>query len=121
MYDASGKILGGVEAVIDKDLSSSLLAREVEADYFLIATDVKTVFVGWGTPEARAIKRAHPDEMDKLGFAAGSMGPKVEAACEFARLTGKRAVIGALEDIEQIVEGKAGTMITTEIKGIEWY
>jgi len=121
MYDASGKRLGGVEAVIDKDLSSSLLAREVEADYFVIATDVKTVFIGWGTPQARAIKRAHPDEMDKLGFAAGSMGPKVEAACEFARMTGKRAVIGALEEIEQIVEGKAGTMITTEIDGIEWY
>jgi carbamate kinase len=121
MYDKSGRRLGGVEAVIDKDLSSSLLAREVEADYFVIATDVKSVFVGWGTPEAKAIKMAHPDEMDKLGFAAGSMGPKVEAACEFARLTGKRAVIGALEDIEAIVEGKAGTIISTEVKGIEWY
>jgi len=121
MYDATGKRLGGVEAVIDKDLSSSLLAREVDADYFVIATDVKTVFVGWGTPDAKAIKMAHPDEMDKLGFAAGSMGPKVEAACEFARLTGKRAVIGALEDIELIVEGKAGTIISTEVQGIEWY
>jgi len=121
MYDATGKKLSGVEAVIDKDLSSSLLAREVEADYFVIATDVKTVFVGWGTPEARAIKMAHPDEMDKLGFAAGSMGPKVEAACDFARLTGKRAVIGALEEIELIVEGKAGTIISSEIPGIEWY
>lgn len=121
MYDGSGRRLGGVEAVIDKDLSSSLLAREVEADYFVIATDVKSVFVGWGTPEAKAIKMAHPDDMDKLGFAAGSMGPKVEAACEFARLTGKRAVIGALEDIELIVQGKAGTIVSTEKQGIEWY
>ncbi|MBA4707638.1 carbamate kinase, partial [Aquitalea aquatica] len=100
-----GDKLVGVEAVIDKDLASALLAREVDADYFVIATDVKSVFVGWGTPEAKAIRHAHPDEMDKLGFAAGSMGPKVEAACEFARLTGKRAVIGALEDIERIVKG----------------
>jgi len=116
-----GDKLVGVEAVIDKDLASALLAREVEADYFVIATDVKSVFVGWGTPEAKAIRHAHPDEMDKLGFAAGSMGPKVEAACEFARLTGKRAVIGALEDIERIVKGEAGTIISTEKTGIEWY
>ena len=116
-----GDKLVGVEAVIDKDLASALLAREVEADYFVIATDVKSVFVGWGTPEAKAIRHAHPDEMDKLGFAAGSMGPKVEAACEFARLTGKRAVIGALEDIERIVKGEAGTIISTEQAGIEWY
>ena len=116
-----GDKLVGVEAVIDKDLASALLAREVDADYFVIATDVKSVFVGWGTPEARAIRHAHPDEMDKLGFAAGSMGPKVEAACEFARLTGKRAVIGALEDIEKIVKGEAGTIISTEKTGIEWY
>ncbi len=121
MYDESGKTLVGVEAVIDKDLASSLLARDIDADYFVIATDVPTVFVGWGTPDAKAIKRAHPDEMDKLGFAAGSMGPKVEAACEFARLTGKRAVIGALEDIEKIVKGEAGTVVTTEVNGIEWY
>lgn len=116
-----GDKLVGVEAVIDKDLASALLAREVDADYFVIATDVKSVFVGWGTPEAKAIRHAHPDEMDKLGFAAGSMGPKVEAACEFARLTGKRAVIGALEDIERIVKGEAGTIISTEKTGIEWY
>ncbi|UGA39312.1 hypothetical protein JOS77_07080 [Chromobacterium haemolyticum] len=120
MYE--GDKLVGVEAVIDKDLASALLAREIDADYFVIATDVKSVFVGWGTPEAKAIKQAHPDEMDKLGFAAaGSMGPKVEAACEFARLTGKKAVIGALEDIEKIVKGEAGTVISTEKAGISWY
>ncbi|KIA81710.1 carbamate kinase [Chromobacterium piscinae] len=119
MYE--GDKLVGVEAVIDKDLASALLAREIDADYFVIATDVKSVFVGWGTPEAKAIRQAYPDEMDKLGFAAGSMGPKVEAACEFARLTGKKAVIGALEDIEKIVKGEAGTIISTEKPGIEWY
>ncbi len=119
MYD--GDQLVGVEAVIDKDLASCLLAREVDADYFVIATDVPTVFVGWGTPEAKAIRHAHPDEIEKLGFAAGSMGPKVEAACDFARLTGKKAVIGALEDIAKIVAGEAGTVISTEKPGIEWY
>ncbi|TIC78403.1 carbamate kinase [Crenobacter intestini] len=119
MYD--GDQLVGVEAVIDKDLASCLLAREVGADYFVIATDVPTVFVGWGTPEAKAIRHAHPDEIEKMGFAAGSMGPKVEAACEFARLTGKKAVIGALEDIARIVAGEAGTVISTEKPGIEWY
>ena len=116
-----GNTRTGVEAVIDKDLASSLLSSEVNADYFVIATDVPTVFINWGTPEAKAIKMAHPDEMDKLGFAAGSMGPKVEAACEFARKSGKRAVIGALEDIEKIVRGEAGTIISTEKAGIEWY
>lgn len=113
--------LSGVEAVIDKDLASSLLSHNVGADYFVIATDVPTVFINWGTPDAKAIKMAHPDEMDKLGFAAGSMGPKVEAACEFARRSGKRAVIGALEDIEAIARGEAGTIISTEKAGIEWY
>ena len=119
MYE-DGKLVG-VEAVIDKDLASSLLASEVDADYFVIATDVSTVFVNWGKPDQKAIKRAHPDEIEKLGFAAGSMGPKVEAACEFARKSGKRAVIGALGDIAKIVEGEAGTIISTEASGIEWY
>jgi carbamate kinase len=121
MYDPSGKRLSGVEAVIDKDLASSLLAREIEADYFVIVTDVSAVFAGWGTAQARAIRMAHPDQLDQLGFAAGSMGPKVEAACDFARKTGKPAVIGALEQIELIVSGQAGTMVSTGVTGLEWY
>ena len=115
-----GKLVG-VEAVIDKDLASAILSAEVGADYFVIATDVPSVFINWGKPDQKAIKMAHPDELDKMGFAAGSMGPKVQAACNFARATGKRAVIGALEDIEKIVKGEAGTIVTTEINGIEWY
>ena len=67
----------------------------------------------YGKPTQKAIGQAHPDEMEKLGFAAGSMGPKVQAACEFARHTGKVAVIGSLSDIEAIVQGKAGTRIST--------
>ena len=119
MYQ-DGKLVG-VEAVIDKDLASSLLAREVDADYFVVATDVNAVFINWGKPDQKAIRMAHPDELDKLGFAAGSMGPKVEAAAEFARQTGKRAVIGALEDIEKIVQGQASTIVSTETNGIEYY
>ncbi|WP_028534200.1 carbamate kinase [Paludibacterium yongneupense] len=121
MYDSTGRLLSGVEAVIDKDLASGLLAREVEADMFVIATDVTAVYSGWGTPEACAVQRAHPDELDKQGFAAGSMGPKVLAACEFARKTGKPAVIGALADIEKIVRGEAGTTVSTAKPGIDWY
>ncbi len=121
MFDQSGKRLSGIAAVIDKDLASCLLAREVNADYFLIATDVPSVFVDWGTPQARAIKMTHPDELSRMAFEAGSMGAKVEAACEFARLSGKRAVIGALEDIDKIIHGKAGTVVSTEKSGIEWY
>ena len=101
----------GVEAVIDKDLASELLAREVEADLFVMATDVEAVFADWGTPEQRRIERITPEESRAMPFAAGSMGPKVDAAARFVERTGKRAAIGALEQIEAIVEGSAGTQV----------
>ena len=90
--------LHGTEAVIDKDLAGGLLARELEADLYLMATDVDAVYVGWGAPEARAIKRASPEALRHYQFPAGSMGPKVEAACQFAERTGGTAAIGALAD-----------------------
>jgi len=117
MYDKDGQ-LQGVEAVIDKDLCSALLAEQLESDLLVIATDVNAAFVDWGKPTQKAIAQAHPDEMEKLGFAAGSMGPKVQAACTFARNTGKVAVIGSLEDIEDIVNGNAGTRISSATHGI---
>jgi len=117
MYDKDGQ-LQGVEAVIDKDLCSALLAEQLESDLLVIATDVNAAFVDWGKPTQKAIAQAHPDEMEKLGFAAGSMGPKVQAACTFARNTGKVAVIGSLEDIENIVNGNAGTRISSATPGI---
>ncbi len=95
VYDQNGH-LQGVEAVIDKDLCSALLAEQLEADLLVIATDVDGVYLDWGTPQQRRINEAHPDQLELLGFAAGSMGPKVQAACEFARNTGKTAVIGSL-------------------------
>ncbi|WP_191487345.1 carbamate kinase [Pseudomonas sp. FEN] len=119
MYGEDGK-LQGIEAVIDKDLCSALLAEQLDADLLVIATDVNAAFVDWGQPSQKAIIQAHPDDLEKLGFAAGSMGPKVQAACAFARHTGKVAVIGSLADIEAIVQGKAGTRISTAQPGITY-
>jgi carbamate kinase len=119
-YDEHHK-LHGVEAVIDKDLCSALLAQELEADLLVIATDVNAAYVDWGKPTQKAIADAHPDELEKLGFASGSMGPKVQAASEFARKTGKDAVIGALPDIVAITQGTAGTRISVRKPGIGFY
>ncbi len=119
VYGVDGK-LQGVEAVIDKDLCSALLAEQLESDLLVIATDVNAVFIDFGKPTCKAIARAHPDDMEKLDFAAGSMGPKVQAACEFARNTGKVAVIGSLSDIDAIVHGTAGTRISMETTGIAY-
>ena len=88
-----GRVLRGIEAVIDKDLCSELLARELEADVFIMATDADAVFLDWGKPTARAFRRASPEAMRGFNFPAGSMGPKVEAACRFAEATGKVAAI----------------------------
>ena len=110
MLDEHG-VLHGVEAVIDKDLASSLLARDLAADLLVIATDVDGVYVAWGTDHQRRLGTATPDELDALDLPAGSMGPKVEAACAFVRATGHEAVIGSLADIEQIVHGHGGTRV----------
>lgn len=111
VYDQNGR-LRGIEAVIDKDLCSALLAEQLEADLLVIATDVDGTYQDWGTPQQRRIDQAHPDELERIGFAAGSMGPKVQAACEFARNTGKVAVIGSLGEIDAIVRGRAGTRVS---------
>jgi carbamate kinase len=105
------RTLVGVEAVIDKDLASELLAREVGADVFVMATDVDGVYEGWGTPQQRRLGRVTPAELRGLPFAAGSMGPKVEAGARFVERTGKRAAIGGLDEIGSIVEGMAGTQV----------
>jgi carbamate kinase len=110
------RTLGGVEAVIDKDLASALLAQDLEADLFVMATDVDGVYADWGTPDQRRLDRMTPDELRDRQFAAGSMGPKVDAALRFVEATGKRAAIGALADIEQIVEGVAGTSVVPAVE-----
>jgi len=113
-YPSSGPgALVGVEAVIDKDLASELLAEDVGADLFLMATDVDGVYLDWGTPRQRRLGRVRPEELAGYQFAAGSMGPKVEAATRFAAKTGGRAAVGSLADIAGIVAGTAGTNVVT--------
>ncbi len=111
VYDADGH-LHGIEAVIDKDLASGLLAEDLEADLLVIATDVDGVYADWGTPEQRRLDRVTPDELEPLTLPAGSMGPKVRAACRFARQTGHDAVIGSLADIVELVDGTGGTRVS---------
>ena len=106
--------LEGVEVVIDKDRASALLAFELDAGLLILATDTDGVYLDWGTDNARRIERATPDDMDRHDFEEGSMGPKVEAACDFIRRSGGRAVIGALADLEGMVAGTAGTQFVLE-------
>ena len=121
MYDREAdRQLLGVEAVIDKDLATSLLARELDADLFVMATDVDGVYRDFGQPTQKRIDRATPAELDAMDLPAGSMGPKVDAACHFAEATGKRAAIGALKDLSAIMRGEAGTTITQSASHIEW-
>lgn len=108
---ADGTSLAGVDAVIDKDLCSGLLARGIDVDCLVIVTDVASVFLDWGTPDQRAAGKVTPQALSAHSFAAGSMGPKVEAACEFVLATGKRAVIGSLDQIEAMLAGTAGTQV----------
>ena len=103
--------LRGVEAVIDKDLAAALLAEQLEADFLLLLTDVEAVEADWRTPNARPIREASPDELRAMTFAAGSMGPKVEAACRFVERTGRVAGIGSLADAREIVAGRRGTLV----------
>jgi carbamate kinase len=103
--------LGGIEAVIDKDLSSELLARELNADLFVMATDVGGVYLDFGKPTQRMLDRVTVSELIEHPVPAGSMGPKVAAAIQYVQLTGKRAAIGALADIEGIVAGEKGTNV----------
>ena len=115
MFDpASDHTLVGVEAVIDKDLASQLLAREVSADLLVLATDVDGVYADWGTPQQRRLDKVTPAELRAHTFVAGSMGPKVEAVARFVEATGKRAAIGALDHIEAIVDGTAGTQVVAD-------
>jgi carbamate kinase len=119
--DADGRLYG-VEAVIDKDQASSLLARDLDAAAFVMATDTPAAFLGFGTDEQRTITAAHPDALlaeHAPEFAEGSMLPKVTAACDYARATGRAAVIGQLADIEGLVAGTAGTRIATDVDGVQ--
>jgi carbamate kinase len=106
-----GGRLRGIEAVIDKDLTAALLAQELQADRLLILTDVPYIERGWRTAEASPIRATTPTELREYGFAAGSMGPKVEAACRFVERTGNEAAVGSLAELAAVAAGLAGTRI----------
>lgn len=109
-YDEHGDLCG-IEAVIDKDLAAALLAEQLGADLLVIATDVDGVYRGWGTAHQARVTSATPDQLTALDLPAGSMGPKAQAAADFARNTGNEAVIGSLTQIADIVTGTAGTRV----------
>jgi carbamate kinase len=113
----------GLDAVIDKDLAAAVLARDLGADLLLILTDVDAVYADWGTPRQRPLPRLTIEEavgMDRQGaFGEGSMAPKIRAAVDFARRTGGRAIITALERGREAVRGEAGTTITTTAQSAE--
>ena len=104
--------LEGIEAVVDKDSTAGLLAEALDADLLVVLIDVAGVETGYGTPAARPIYRATPADLRALRFPPGSMGPKVEAVCRFVELTGGTAAIGSLRDVDVILTGKAGTIVT---------
>lgn len=103
--------LTGVEAVIDKDRASALLADALSAHMLVLATDVDGVYEHWGENNARLLRKILPQDQERLDLDAGSMAPKLQASLEFASKPGRRAAIGALSDLQRIVAGEAGTMV----------
>jgi len=118
MYRDRTQTLEGAECVIDKDLAAELLARDLDADLFVMLTDADAVYADWGTRSQRRIRRASPAALADIDFAAGSMGPKVAAACHFTTCTGRPAAIGALDELEMIIAGEAGTLISAWSLGL---
>jgi carbamate kinase len=115
---ASGA-LAGVEAVVDKDYTAVVLAEAAGADALLLLTDVDAVYWAWDAPERSRIRRLTPEAAGAWArdgtLAAGSMGPKVMAASDFARRTGRLAAIGSLEQAKEVLAGQAGTRIETDL------
>jgi carbamate kinase len=111
MYLPGTRTLVGAEVVIDKDRASAMLAEQLEADLFVMATDVDAIYRDWGTPDQAAIGRITPSELEALPLPAGSMGPKAEAAMGFVRRTGRRAAIGTLAELGGVVAWERGTRI----------
>ncbi|WP_206952157.1 amino acid kinase family protein [Trinickia acidisoli] len=114
VVSAADGALHSVEAIIDPYGGAALVAEAIEADLFVIATDMAGVFLDWGTANSKLLRHGHPSALRELACAAGTMGPKLQAASHFAERTGRRAVIGALADVGRLVEGTAGTTISCE-------
>jgi len=113
--------LQGIEAVIDKDNTTSLIAEKLHADMLIILTDVPAVCENFGKSDEKRIKKASPDHLSTMPFARGSMGPKVTATSRFVKNTNKKAAIGKLTEVLDILEGKSGTTITNDVDGVEYY
>jgi carbamate kinase len=107
--------LEGVEAVVDKDLVGALVAEQLDADLFLVLTDVPAVMDGYGTPAERALRDVAVSDLAQLHFPPGSMGPKVQAVCEFVQATGARAAIGSLDELIAVFDGTAGTQVRLQV------
>ena len=118
--DATTGDLVGIEAVVDKDRSSAVLALDLGADRLVIVTDVDAVHDHWGEPGQRAVAAGHPRTLEAMSFAAGSMGPKVETACLFASSGKGDAVIGALAVLPALLSGEAGTVVSTATAGVTY-
>jgi carbamate kinase len=118
-YDENRKLFG-VEAVIDKDLASGLLAKGLDAGMFVMLSDISNVYADFGSPNQKPIRAAHPDALEAMSFASGSMGPKVLGACQFVRETGNNSAIGQLSDLKKIIDGGAGTLISNDVDGIQF-
>src|SRR3954470_16747551 len=114
MYERGTRRLVGAEVVIDKDRASALLAEQLNADLFVMATDVDAVYTGFGTPEQAPIRRTTPAQVAQMNLPAGSMGPKVEAAAAFVEKTGRRAAIGTLAELRGVVGGDQGTQVVPQ-------
>jgi len=114
-------MLRGMDAVIDKDLASALLAREFGAQALLILTDVDAVYDDWGSPAQHAIRRIGAAQLRERTFAAGSMAPKVQAACEFVEAGGGIAAIGRLQDAARLLSAEAGTLISAAEQDTQWW
>lgn len=103
--------LEGVEAVVDKDATAALIAIRLKAERLVILTDIDGVYEDWGRPGQRRLERVEIGALAGRRFEAGSMGPKVVAACAFAAATGRPAVIGALSAAGAVIAGQAGTSV----------
>ncbi|MBD3669818.1 MAG: carbamate kinase [Gammaproteobacteria bacterium] len=118
--DAKGQC-HGVEAVIDKDRVSALLAHQLGADHLLMLTDVDAVHESWGEADSRRFRCIAPAALSDYGFADGSMGPKVQAAIDFVEASGGTAGIGPLDKAQALLEGEAGTRVSGDCKEILWW
>jgi carbamate kinase len=107
------------ECVIDSDLATAILARDLDAHLLVLLTSVDAVYIDWGKPTQRAIRRATPEALASMTFGACSMASKIEAACRFVRATGKQAAIGRVADLGCILAGDAGTTIAADAEGID--